>query len=137
MQVIRTAAALMVRSMVLMSAQSAGQQRVLHLRQAAGVGGDAGELARLRDESRRLQAENQLLKSRLGQTSPKRRYSPMQRLRILWHMAYYHIPRCRVKEHFLIAKSTLCRWLHAAEEGDLGDCKTKTESPRKIPREIA
>jgi transposase InsO family protein len=61
----------------------------------------------------------------------------MQRLQILWHMAYYRIPRSRVKEHFLIAKSTLYRWLHAAEEGDLGDQKTKKESPRKTPREIA
>ena len=42
MQVIRTAAALMVRSMVL-SAQSAGQQRLLHLVRSAGVGGEAGE----------------------------------------------------------------------------------------------
>ena len=136
MEVFRTAIALMVRSMVL-SAQSAGQQRMLHLVQSAGVGGEVGELARLRDENRRLQAESQLLKSRLGQTSPKRRYSPMQRLQILWHMAYYHIPRRRVKEHFLIAKSTLYRWRHAAEEGNLGDRKRKKASPRKTPREIA
>jgi len=60
-QVIRTAAALMVRSMVL-SAQSAGQQRLLWLQQSAGVGGEAGELAWLRDENRRLTSENRLLK---------------------------------------------------------------------------
>jgi len=66
-EVLRTAAALMVRSMVV-SAQSAGQQR----------------------------------------------------LRILWHMSSYGIPRNKVTEHFLIAKSTLYRWLHAAEEGNLG-----------------
>jgi len=52
-QVIQTAAALMVRSMVL-SVQSAGQQRLLWLQQSAVVGGDVDEVARLRDENRRL-----------------------------------------------------------------------------------
>jgi len=52
-------------------------------------------------------------------------------------MAYYGIPRSRVKEHFLIAKSTLYRWLHAAERGDLRERKGKIESPRKTPVELA
>ena len=129
MQVIQTAAALMVRSMVL-SAQSAGQQRLLHLVQSAGVGGEVGEVARLRDENRRLKSENHLLKSRDADAPCRKRYSPLQRLQIMWHMAYYRIPRSRVKEHFLIAKSTLYRWLHAAQEGDLGDHKTREESVR-------
>ncbi len=63
----------------------------------------------------------------------------MQRLQILWHMAYYGIPRSRVKEHFLIAKSTLYRWLHAAQEGDLGDRKARAESAKKtrsVPKPI-
>ena len=47
MEVFRTAVALMVRSMVL-SAQSAGQRRLLWLQQSAAVGGEVGELARLR-----------------------------------------------------------------------------------------
>ena len=136
MEIFRTAVALMIRSVVL-SAQSAGQQRLLMLQQAAGVGGEAGELARLREENRRLKSENDLLKSRFDDTPHKKRYSPVQRLQILWHMAYYRIPRSRVKEHFLLAKSTLYRWLHAAEEGDLGGQKTKKESPRKTPWEIA
>ncbi len=136
MQVIQAAVALMVRSMVL-SAQSAGQQRLLWLQQTAAVGGEVGEVARLRDENRRLTSELRMLKERFGDTPPRRRYSPLQRLQILWHMAYYRIPRSRVKEHFLIARSTLYRWLHAAEEGDLGEPKGKKESPRKTPREIA
>ncbi len=61
----------------------------------------------------------------------------MQRLQILWHMAYYSIPRRRVTEHFLIARSTFYRWLHAAERGDLGEKKTPRESSRKTPRDIA
>lgn len=136
MEVFRTAVAMLVRSMVL-SAQSAGQQRLLGLQQAAALGGDAGELARLRDEHRRLKSENQLLKSRLDDAPSRKRYTPVQRLQILWHMSYYRIPRSHVTEHFRIAKSTLYRWLHAAEKGDTGDRKSGKESPRKTPRELA
>lgn len=60
-----------------------------------------------------------------------------QRLQILWHMAYYGIPRNRVAEHFVIARSTLYRWLHAAERGDLGEKRGRTENPRKAPAELA
>jgi transposase InsO family protein len=126
----------MVRSMVL-SAQSAGQQRLLWLHQSAAIRGDVGELARLRDENRRLKCELRMLESRFGDAASRKRYTPMQRLQILWHMAYYGIPRSRVTEHFLIAKSTLYRWLHAAEKGDLGERKSKVESPRKTPAELA
>lgn len=87
MEVFRTAVALMVRSMVL-SAQAAGQQRLRWLRQAAGVGGDMGELARLRDENRRLRSELRMLKDRFGDAPARKRYTPMQRLPILWHMTY-------------------------------------------------
>ena len=135
-QVIQTAAALMVRSMVL-SAQSAGNQRLLWLQQSAAAGGEVGEVARLRDENRRLQSENRVLKSRFGEICCRTRYSPLQRLHILWHMAYYRIPRSWMREHFLIAKSTLYHWLHAAEEGDLGEKKLPQESSRKTPAELA
>ena len=135
MEVFRTVVALMIRSVVL-SAESGGQQRLLLLQQAAAVGEEAGELARLRDETRRLKWENGLLTSRVEAAPHRRRYTPMQQLQILWHMAYYRIPRSRVKEHFQIAKSPLYRWLHAAEKGDLGDRKRGKESPRKSPREI-
>ena len=103
MQVIRTAAALMVRSMVL-SAQSAGQQRLSLLERSVAAGEEAGELARLREENRRLTSELRMLKDRFAHAPSRKRYSPLQRLQILWHMAYYRIPRSRVKERFLIAK---------------------------------
>jgi len=135
-EVFRTAVALMVRSMVL-SAQSAGQRRLLWLQQSAAVGGEVGELARLRDENRQLKSENRLLKGRDAFAPCRKRYSPLQRLQILWHMEYYRIPKSRVKEHFLIAKSTLYRWLHAAQEGDLGERTGKIESPRKTPAALA
>ncbi len=136
MEVFRTAVALMTRS-VMLSAETGGQQRLSMLQQAAAVGGEAGELARLRDENRRFTSENGLLKSRFDAAPHKRRYTPMQRLQILWHMAHYKIPRSQVKEHFRIAKSTLYRWLHAAEKGDVGERKSRKESPRRTPRQIA
>ncbi len=61
----------------------------------------------------------------------------MQRLQILWHMEYWGIARNKVTEHFLIARSTFYRWLHAAEKGDLGEPKAKRESPRKTSAELA
>jgi transposase-like protein len=51
-------------------------------------------------------------------------------------MAYYGIPRKRVKEHFLIARSTLYRWLHAAERGVLGEERPCQQSSRKTPAQI-
>lgn len=136
MEVFRTAAALMVRSMVL-SAQSAGQPRLLFLERAVAAGEEVGELARLREGNRRLNSELRMLQDRFGVAPSRTRYTPMQRLQILWHMAYYGIPRSKVAEHFLIARSTFYRWLHAAERGDLADKRTQLESARKTPAELA
>jgi len=122
---------------MVLSAQAAGQQRLSLLQRAVAAGEEVGELARLRDENRRLNSELRMLKDRFGDAPVRKRYTPMQRLQILWHMAYYGIPRSKVTEHFLIARSTLYRWLHAAERGDLGEKKTPKESPRKTPRDIA
>lgn len=136
MEAFRAAVALIVRSMVL-SAQSAGQHRSALLQRAIAAGDTVGEVGRLRDENRRLNSELRLLKDRFGDVPGRKRYTPMQRLQILWHMAYWGIPRNKVKEHFLIARSTFYRWLHAAERGDLGERKTKQESPRKTPADLA
>lgn len=73
-EVLRTAVALIVRSMVL-SAQAAGQQRLLLLQRAVVAGETEGEVARLRDEIRRLQSENRLLKARDADASCRKRYT--------------------------------------------------------------
>jgi len=135
-EVFRAAVALIVRSMVL-SAQSAGQQRVSWLQRAIAAGDTVGELARLRDENRRLTLELRMFNARFGSAPTRKRYTPMQRLQILWHMSYYRIPRKKMTEHFLTARSTFYRWLHAAERGDLRERKGKRESPRKTPVELA
>jgi cell division protein FtsB len=84
---LRAAAVLIVRSMVL-SAQSATQQRLLLLQRAVAAGEASGELAPLRDENRRLKSENRMLKSRFDHPPSRKRYTPVQRLQILWHMTY-------------------------------------------------
>ena len=111
---------------MVLSAQAAGQQRLLLVQWAIAAGESEGELARLRDENRRLTSENRLLRTRLSEAPVRKRCTPMQRLQILWHMAYYGIPRRRVAAHFLIARSTLYLWLHTAESGDLGDKRRRS-----------
>jgi transposase len=122
---------------MVLSAQSAGQQRLLLLQRAVAIGDQAGEVTRLQEENRRLKAENRMLRARFGDAPSRKRYTPIQRLQILWHMTYYGIPRSKVAEHFLIARSTFYRWLHAAERGDVGEKKTPTESTRRTPTELA
>ena len=140
MEVFQAATSLIVKAVVL-SAQWAGHRRMQCLRQAASATGDLAqlraEMMALRDENQRLKSENGLLRSRLREAPSCKRYSLMERLQILWHMAYYAIPRSRVKEHFGIAKSSLYRWLHAAERGGMGEQQSKQERPRKTPAEIA
>ena len=114
--------------MLCLKQAAAGQSELAELR---------AELITLRDHNRRLIAENELLRSRLGDLARKKRYTPTQQLRIRWHMAYYGIPRKRVKEHFLIARSTLYRWLHAAETGVLGEERPCQQSSRKTPAQIS
>jgi hypothetical protein len=105
-EVLRTAVALMIRSMVL-SVQSAGQQRLLWLQRAAVTGGEVGELAWLREENRRLESENRLLKSRLDDAPSRRHYTPVQRLRtprcpethlaprmLVQTLTWYSLPSC-------------------------------------------
>jgi len=141
MEVFEAAVSLMVKSMML-GARWAGHRRRLCLRQAAaGVGELAqlrAELMALRDENHRLKFENRLLRSRSDKAHARKpHYTPIQRLQILWHMTYCRIPRSRVKEHFGIVTSTLYRWLHAAERGDMGENKSRRRSPSKTPAEIA
>jgi transposase-like protein len=82
-------------------------------------------------------ARQQRLKTRLGDLPSRKRYTPMQRLRIMWHMAYYRTRRSRVAEPFVIARSTFYRWLHAAARGELGERKGRIDNPRKTPAELA
>ena len=110
MEILEAAVSLIVKSVVL-SARWAGQRQVACLRQAvAGVVEVAqlrAEVMALRNENHRLHFENSMLRSRLDKARARKpHYTPIQRLQILWHLAYHGIPRKRVKEHFGISIST-------------------------------
>ena len=61
----------------------------------------------------------------------------MERLRILWLVEYYQIPKRRVEETFGVARSTVHRWLKGFQEGKVGARKPAAEPVNKTPREIA
>jgi len=82
-------------------------------------------------------ARLEVLEKRLGEERPRRPYPLMERLRILWLVEYYRVPKRRVKETFGVARSTVHRWLKGFQEGKVGGQRRATEPPNRTPREIA
>jgi transposase InsO family protein len=69
------------------------------------------EIIFLRDRLAELQSQVEILK-RLHKSDNTTRYTPCQRLRVIFHITYFSVPRRRIEECFGIARSTLYRWLH-------------------------
>ena len=122
MEIYEASLSLMVRAMVV-SARWAARSRRLFLERAC-AGGEAGRVAEL--EARVVMLEDavafrdarlEVLEKRLGEQRPRRPYPLMERLRILWLVQYYQVPRRRVKETFGVARSSVRRWLKAFQEG--------------------
>jgi transposase InsO family protein len=84
----------------------------------------------------RQQTELDILRKRLRQPGKKPRYTPHERLHILWHMDYFQIPRSRVRQHFGIARSTLYRWLHRVEDKHGPNKPPANKSPTELARLI-
>ena len=82
-------------------------------------------------------ARLEVLEKRLGEERPRRPYPLMERLRILWLMEYYQIPKRRVKDTFGVARSIVHRWPKAFQEGKEGGRRPAAEPVNKTPREIA
>ena len=82
-------------------------------------------------------ARLEVLEKRLGEERPRRPYPLMERLRILWLMEYYQIPKRRVKDTFGVARSSVHRWLKAFQQGKEGGRRPAAEPVNKTPREIA
>jgi putative transposase len=61
----------------------------------------------------------------------------MERLRILWLMAYFQVPKRQAKETFGVARSTVHRWLKGFQDGNAGGRRRAREPVNKTPREIA
>jgi transposase InsO family protein len=132
----------MVRAMAV-SARWAARSRRLGLERACAHA-EAGRVAKL--EARVLALEDavafrdarvEVLEKRLGEGRPRRPYPLMERLRILWLIDYYQIPKRRVKDTFGVARSTVHRWLKGFQEGKVGGRRPAAEPVNKTPREIA
>ncbi len=79
----------------------------------------------------------EVLERRLGEERPRRPYPLGERLRLLWLIDYYQIPKRRVRETFGVARSSIHRWLKGFEAGKLGGRQKRSEPVNKTPREIA
>jgi putative transposase len=79
----------------------------------------AVEVAALRERLERIQAENDLLRSRLVRIEPHARphYRPWERLSILLHRARYGLSMEAVARAFVITSETVRTWLREAESG--------------------
>jgi len=141
-EIYEASVSLMVRSLVL-SARWAGRRRRLCLEQAA-ANSEAGRIAEL--EARVVMLEDavafrdarlEVLERRLGEERPRRPYPLVERLRLLWLIEHYQIPKRRVKETFGVARSSVHRWLKAFQEGKAGGRRQATEPVNKTPRELA
>lgn len=142
MEIYEASVSLMVRAMVV-SARWAARSRRLGLERACARA-EAGRVARLEARVTVLEdavafrdARLEVLAKRLGEERPRRPYPLMERLRILWLIEHYQIPKRRVKDTFGVARSTVHRWLKGFQEGRAEGRRQVTEPVNKTPREIA
>jgi putative transposase len=142
MEIYEASVSLMVRALVV-SARWAARSRRFSLERAC-VRSEAGRVAQL--EARVMVLEDavafrdarlEVMAKRLGKERPRRPYPLMERLRLLWLIEYYQIPKRRVKDTFGVARSSVHRWLKAFQEGKVGGRRLVAEPVNKTPREIA
>ncbi len=135
MEIYEASVSLMVRAMVV-SARWAARSRGLCLERAC-ASGEAGRVAELEARIMALEdavafrdARLEVMEKRLGEERPRRPYPLMERLRILWLMEYYQIPKRRVKDTFGMVRSTVHRWLKGFQEGKAGWPPSPSPDPR-------
>lgn len=92
-----------------------------------------GELARLRAENLMLRDALELpgeqighLGRRLRQANVRLPYSPAERLRIVWCVEHFGIPRRQIPTQFGVARSTVWRWLCRLQDG-VGLCARRCQ----------
>jgi len=142
MEIYEASVSLIVRAMVV-SARWAARTRALSPERACARG-EAGRVAQLEARVMRLEdavafrdARLEVLERRRGEERPRRPYPLLDRLRLLWLIEYYQIPKRRVKETFGVARSSVHRWLKAFQQGKAGGRRPAAEPVNKTPREIA
>jgi hypothetical protein len=141
-EIYEASVSLTVWSLVL-SARWAGRRRRLCLEQAA-ANAEAGRIAELAARVVMLadgvafrDARLAVIERRPGEERPKRAYPLVERLRLLWLVEHYQIPKRRVKGTPGVARSSVHRQLKAFQEGRLKSRRQTTAPANKTPREIA
>ena len=121
---------------VLLAAAWAGKARRTGLESIAGMSTDEKdkEIVFLRDQVHQLKTQVEILQKRYHTPSKKPRYTLNERLFILWHMAFFRIPRSHVTRLFGISSSTLYRWLDWIQ-GEKKD--SERQAWNKTPDELA
>ena len=84
-----------------------------------------------------VSSQVKILKARLAELGSRKPYSWSLRLKVLWHMEYFSVPRRRIGKHLGIPRGTLYRWLHRLEEGRLDRKTAQVEPANRTPRELA
>jgi len=90
----------------------------------------------LRAQVECLTSQNEILRARLSELGSRKPYAVGLRLKIVWHMEYFRIPRRRIRKHLGIPRGTLYRWLHRFEGGELAK-RQKAEPANKTPTDLA
>lgn len=133
MEAFGTSICLILRA-VLLSARWARYHKQLCREQA---GTTSGELAQLRAENLELRdrlalKEEQIahLQRRLRAAKIRRPHYLAERLRILWCVEYFGIPRRQIPECFGVARSTVWRWLRRLQDG-VGLCGRRCQASVK------
>ncbi|MHC4732555.1 MAG: DDE-type integrase/transposase/recombinase [Planctomycetota bacterium] len=80
----------------------------------------SGHVAVLEERVRRLEAENALLRARLGRVPARRRprYRAHERLEILWHAARYRLSVTATARAFAVTRQTVIHWRRALADKD-------------------
>ena len=75
----------------------------------------SGEVSRLEERVQRVEAENELLRRRIGRVPARRRpyYRPWERLDILWHRARYRLSLDETAHAFAVTRNTVINWERA------------------------
>jgi transposase InsO family protein len=125
----------MIMKAALLAAAWAGKSRKRGLKSIAKMPIDDKdkEFLFLRDRIYQLETRIKIFQKQYQSPSGNPRYTPKERLFILWHMEYFQIPRRQVTKTFGIARSTLYRWLKR-----INDESNSTYHPwNKTPESLA
>lgn len=85
----------------------------------------------LEDQNRKFRDENETQRALLCH-QPKCHYSIRQRLFVLRFIELYRIPRSKITEQFGIARSSLYRWLHQAQDAVRKPTEPFNKTPIKL-----